>query len=224
MPRKAREKSSTGIYSILLESEHKIFRDDDDYNEFIERIGDYLDIGAIAFALIEKAICLIVKESEKGIGMDIKPITTSYARYYGAKYGLDGGLFKQRFKSAPIENATDMALNLACVHKLCDTLCEEGYTGRYEDEQLFIPEAALSLMGNTSEYDTFMANDKVYAPLFAPLGGERVSVPVVKKDVAKKEKPKATPVVETVATVVDEQKPIDTPKPKKKNNMPTWLL
>lgn len=233
MPRKAREKSSTGIYAILLESEYSIFRDDEDYNEFIGRIDDYLDMGAIAFALIEKAICLIVKESEKGIGMDIKPITTSYARYYGARYGLDGGLFKQRFKSMPIETAEDMALNLACIHKLCDTLSAEGYTGRYEGDDLFIPESAMALMGDTSRYDAIMAEGKALAPLYAVLAGEKAKVPV-KKAPAKKAAAKKKPVVEekvTLPTVAEEKavepvapKAEGTPKPKKKKNMPTWLL
>lgn len=234
MPRKAREKSSTGIYAVLLESEHKIFLDDEDYNEFIERIDDYLDMGAIAFALTEKAICLIVKESEKGIGMDIKPVTTSYARYYGARYDLDGGLFKQRFKSMPIETAEDMAQNLACIHKLCDTLSVEGYTGRYEGDELFIPEAAMALMSNAAHYDELMGEDKVLAPLFAVLSGEKAVKPVrkaaAKKSSAAKKKPakKVAPVKKGVgqglAPAVEkvEEKPVEAPKKKKK--MPTWLL
>ena len=242
MPRKAREKSSTGIYAVMLESEHKIFRDDEDYGEFIEKIDEYLDANAIAFALIENAVCLIVKESEKGIGMDIKPLTTSYARYYGTRYDLDGGLFKQRFKSEPIETEDDMSWNIVTLHKLCETLGVEGYTGRYDGNDLLIPESAMSLMGDREKYDELMSEEKVLTSFFAVLSPDKpdvvgqVKAPAAKKtakkakDVVKKSAPKKTPAVKKPEKVVKEEitspaveeKPAEVPKKKKK--MPTWLL
>ena len=240
MPRKAREKSSTGIYAILLESEYKIFRDDDDYNEFIGRIDEYLNMNAIAFALIESAVCLIVKETEQGIGKDIKPLTTSYARYYGAKYELDGGLFKQRFRSEPIESADDMAWNLACVHKLCETLGTEGYTGKYDGDEIIIGETAMALMGNSDKYDELMAEEKVLTSFFAVLSSDKPQQPPktsVKKSTVKTEAKKKTvkkEKAEPVKTVKKEEEvKIDKkitnaepeqPKVNKNKKMPTWLL
>lgn len=239
MPRKAREKSSTGIYAVLIEGVDKIFLDDEDYGEFIERIDDYLDLNAIAFALIHNAACLIVKESDGGIGLDIKPLTTSYARYYGSRYDSNGGVFKQRFKSLPIESAEDMAKNLACIHKLCDTLGEEGYTGRYDGDELFIPEAAVTLMGGLELYNELMDGDNALAELFVQLSGEKperkkperkaaakksTSVRAKKKTVKENAAPvkKETAVIEKPEPAAEEVKAPDAPKKKKK--MPTWLL
>lgn len=237
MPRKAREKSSTGIYAILLEGERELFRDDEDYNEFIERIDDYLDVFAIAFALTEKAICLIVKESERGIGMDIKPITTSYARYYGSRYESEGGIFKQRFKSSPIETADDMAWNLACIHKLCETLEVEGYTGRYDGDELFIPESAMALMGERAKYDELMSEEKVLTEFFAVLSPDKPDKPkkapvkrTTAKPAAKKtakkpvKKVEEKPVVKEIAVKEVKAAPVEEVKPVKKKKMPTWLL
>lgn len=234
MPRKAREKSSTGIYAVLLESEYEIFRDDDDYNEFIVRADEYLGANAVAFALIENAICLIVKESEKGIGMDIKPLTTSYARYYGTRYDLDGGLFKQRFKSEPIETADAMAWNLATVHKLCETLSKDGYTGKYDGDELIVSESAMSLMGDRTKYDELMGEEKVLTSFFATLSadksvlGENMPTPkTVKKSAPKKVKqtPSKTAEVKVEEKIEEkiEEKAEEKPIPKKKK-MPTWLL
>jgi hypothetical protein len=176
MPRKAREKSATGIYAVLITGSDKgrrLFYDDEDYNEFISRIDDYLDISAMAFALVENAICLIVKESEKGIGWDIKPITTGYARYFGARYECSGGLFAGRFKSKPIEDGEDMAAQLACVHRLCETIGAEGYTGRYDGDELFLADEAVELMGGKRLYDEEMHHEAGLTTFFASVGGKK---------------------------------------------------
>jgi hypothetical protein len=176
MPRKAREKSATGIYAVLITGSDKgrrLFYDDEDYNEFISRIDDYLDISAMAFALVENAICLIVKESEKGIGWDIKPITTGYARYFGARYECSGGLFAGRFKSKPIEDGEDMAAQLACIHRLCETIGAEGYTGRYDGDELFLADEAVELMGGKRLYDEEMHHEAGLTTFFASVGGKK---------------------------------------------------
>ena len=43
MPRKAREKSSTGIYHVMLRgiNQQQIFSDDEDYNNMLQIIREY---------------------------------------------------------------------------------------------------------------------------------------------------------------------------------------
>ena len=43
IPRKAREKSSTGIYHVMLRgiNQQQIFSDDDDYNNMLQIIREY---------------------------------------------------------------------------------------------------------------------------------------------------------------------------------------
>lgn len=251
VPRTAREKSKTGIYAILIkgsDSERKIFFDDEDYNEFIMRLDEYMDTAIMAFALCEKTICLIAKEDENGIGRDIKSITTSYARYYGGKYGSKGGIFEHRFRSVPIETPEELAKELACVHRFCDYTESDGYTGRYIDDELLITDEAMELLGDRNLYDEAMKAENpityFYSQIFVarrtynsnPRAGEskqqkRTEIKNAKKQTVEK-KPKTTSV--QPRTVKSEKEPEpelpkikEEPKQeikKKKKNMPSWLL
>lgn len=245
MPRKAREKSKTGIYAVLIkgaDASRRLFCDDDDYNEFISRLDDKLDTSAMAFAVCENSVCMIVKESEKGIGWDIKPVTTGYARYYGKRYGIDGGIFERRFKSEPIETPEQLAAQLACVHRLCDVTESDGYTGRYIDDELFITDEAMEILGSRDAYDEAMRSENPVTMFFAqaltdgttaqPLGNEpKVKIksepkneekpnPEREKNNAESPEPKS----EDKPKPKSEDKSEEKPKPKRKNNMPSWLL
>ena len=126
MARKAREKSSTGMYNIILKSNEVLFKNDEDYNFFISILKDYIT-AVYAYALTPYYICLAVKESDKGIGPDMKPLITKYARYYNRTYQTPGKLFKDRFKSEPINNEKELKNSIAIISNIAD-LCGEGRT------------------------------------------------------------------------------------------------
>lgn len=238
MPRKAREKSKTGIYAVLIKGSdtlRKLFYDDDDYNEFIARLDENLDTSVLAFSICENRICMVVTESEKGIGMDIKPVTTGYARYYGKRYGLSGGIFERRFRSMPIETPEALAEQLACVHRLCNISEKEGYTGRYIDDELFIPEEAMKILGSRDIYDEAMKAENPITPFFAE--SSQITVVGAKKESPKRTKKpeiKAKPEKEPIPKVKAEPEKIpmaepksemkSASKPNKKKKMPSWLL
>lgn len=56
-----------------------------------------------SYYLTKSEIRLVVKEGEKGISMTMKPVTTSYARYFNRTHEREGKLFADRFKSEPLE-------------------------------------------------------------------------------------------------------------------------
>lgn len=226
MPRTAREKSSVGMYAVLLMSadkERSLFIDDSDYEEFIDRIDNCLGDNAIAFSLVCGAACMIVKESGAGISMDIKSLTTGYARYYSTKYNKNGGVFERRFRSTPIETPEDMASQLACVHELCSIINDEGYTGRYDGDELSVNETALTLMGGTELYDKAMENQTELTAFFSIADRKHKSVKN-KKNISGAVKPDKKPVEEKQdKKPAEENQEIVKPK-KKKKDMPTWLL
>ena len=243
MARKAREKSSTGIYAVLLtaaDADRKLFYDDDDYNEFITRIYDMPDEPVLAFALCERAVCLVCRENERGIGWTIKPLTTSYAHYYGECYDNNGGLFERRFKSEPLETAEALAKALACVHRLCEGIGAEGFTGLYVDDELALPQLALDAMGGRDAYDAAMREDFALTTFFMPVTGEKPAKKAAEKkrapkaaDKAEKKKPEPKPVEKPEKKKSEpkaaEKKPAlgpeKAPAPaKKKKSMPSWLL
>lgn len=101
LPRNAREKSSTGIYHIMLRGIDKrnLFFDDEDRARFIENLikarekGKYENLG---YCLMDNHIHLLLKESED-IGTSMKRITVSYVGWNNRKYERTGHLFQNRY-------------------------------------------------------------------------------------------------------------------------------
>ena len=103
MARQARELSKSGMYRVTLRGE-ELFKDDADKETFRKMAEKYFETGEIYGINLEKTeIDLVVKEGKDGISMTMKPLTTSYARYFNKTHGADGKLFRGRFLSVPIE-------------------------------------------------------------------------------------------------------------------------
>lgn len=104
MARKAREKSATGVYAVILRSADNIFEKEDMRDEFAQCAEKYLGSGLMGIRFCHSRVNMLVKESEKGISMDMKPLITSFARTYNRTAQTEGKVFTDRFKSVPIES------------------------------------------------------------------------------------------------------------------------
>ena len=103
MARKAREISKSGNYYITLKG-NELFVTDEDKKMFVEILEKNFATGIVhSYYLTKSEIRLVVKEGEKGISMTMKPVTTSYARYFNRTHEREGKLFTDRFKSEPLE-------------------------------------------------------------------------------------------------------------------------
>ena len=105
MARKARVKSSIGVYYIELKGEKLFFTqaDRDKFTETAEEI--FADGGKIyGIFLSDTVIRMVVKESAAGISAAMKSLTIVYARYFNKANGLTGKLFTDRFKSIPLDS------------------------------------------------------------------------------------------------------------------------
>ena len=64
-----------------------------------------------AYCLMGNHFHLLIRERDERVGETIKRIASSYVYYYNRKYGRDGHLFKERFKSEPVRSALPLATN-----------------------------------------------------------------------------------------------------------------
>ena len=103
MAREARKISKSGNYYVVLKGE-ELFVTDEDKKMFVEILEKNFATGIVhGYELTKDEIRLVVKEGEKGISMTMKPVTTSYARYFNRTHDREGKLFVGRFKSEPLE-------------------------------------------------------------------------------------------------------------------------
>ena len=110
MPRQARQASETGIYHVMMRgiNHQNIFEEQEDYYQF------YI---LYAYCLMSNHIHLLIREREDTIGMAIKRIASSYVYYYNHKYSRDGHLFRERYKSEPVNDMAYFVTLLRYIHQ-----------------------------------------------------------------------------------------------------------
>ena len=122
MPRRAREKSGSGIYHIMLRgiNRQRIFEDDEDRKCFINTLQRYKEKSGYtvyAYCLMDNHVHLLMKEGEEQLGKVFKRIAGSYVYWYNWKYGRSGHLFQDRFKSEPVEDDAYFVIVLRYIHQ-----------------------------------------------------------------------------------------------------------
>ena len=70
-----------------------------------------------AYCLMSNHIHLLIREREDTIGMAIKRIASSYVYYYNHKYSRDGHLFRERYKSEPVNDMAYFVTLLRYIHQ-----------------------------------------------------------------------------------------------------------
>lgn len=125
MARTKREVSPLGLYHVLLRSEENLFPTADDKCEFEQICKKYFTDGRAMYSLAmnEYKIHLVFSDGGDGISEIIKPLTTSYARYYNRTYNRTGKLFTDRYKSTAIadENQlTDCVIYVDSTYEISD--------------------------------------------------------------------------------------------------------
>lgn len=131
MPRQPRISSGTGIYHVMMRgiNHQNIFEDEEDYYQFISTLDrvriKYDDNGNpsgtnctfYAYCLMSNHFHLLIREREESVGETVKRIASSYVYYYNRKYGRDGHLFKERFKSEPVNDMAYFTILLRYIHQ-----------------------------------------------------------------------------------------------------------
>jgi REP element-mobilizing transposase RayT len=131
MPRQPRKPSGTGIFHVMMRgiNHQEIFCDAEDYYHFINTLdrmrAQYDDDGNpcgtnciyYAYCLMSNHFHLLIREREESVGDTIKRIASSYVYYFNRKYGRDGHLFKERFKSEPVNDMAYFTTLLRYIHQ-----------------------------------------------------------------------------------------------------------
>ena len=131
MPRQARKESGTGIFHVMMRgiNHQNIFEDEEDNYQFINTLDRmrvrYDDEGNpcgsnctyYAYCLMSNHVHLLIRERDESIGDTIKRIASSYVYYYNHKYLRDGHLFKERFKSEPVNDMAYFTILLRYIHQ-----------------------------------------------------------------------------------------------------------
>ena len=104
MARKARLKAIDAIFHIMCKSisEVDLFRDTNDKEKYLSLVNKYKKLYFVkiyGYCLMDNHVHLLVDANGADISKVMHGINFSYARYFNKKYGRDGHLFKDRFKS-----------------------------------------------------------------------------------------------------------------------------
>jgi putative transposase len=104
MPRKARIDAPGALHHIIIRGieKRKIFEDDKDRDQFIERLGDILteaETPIYAWALIPNHVHLLLKTGLTPIAIIMSRLLTGYAGYFNRRHRRHGHLFQNRYKS-----------------------------------------------------------------------------------------------------------------------------
>ena len=122
MPRVAREKSSTGVYHVILRGHNQqpIFKEEEDAQRFLhtlekyQKSGDYL---VFAYCLMANHVHLLIKEEQTELGTIMKRIGASFVYWYNKKHERCGNLFQDRFRSEAVEDEAYFLTVLRYIHQ-----------------------------------------------------------------------------------------------------------
>ncbi len=122
MPRKARRKSDSGIYHIIMRGINRqiIFNEDEDYHKFLLTLEDYQKISEYTiygYCLMDNHIHLLLKVGTEPLEQVMRRICGRYVYWYNQKYERAGYLFQDRFKSEPVENDLYLLTVLRYIHQ-----------------------------------------------------------------------------------------------------------
>lgn len=122
MPRKARKRSNSGIYHLMLRGVNRqnIFMEDEDRLKFMETFRRYKQVSnyeIYAYCLMNNHVHLLIKENKEPISIIMKRISSSYVLWYNKKYSRCGHLFQERFRSEAVETDAYFLTVLRYIHQ-----------------------------------------------------------------------------------------------------------
>lgn len=108
MARKARKRSNSGVYHVLLRANAnlELFADEEDTAVYRKIIQEQVESGGCmiyAFSLHKTHAHLLLKEGTDPVGMSVKRLAAHYSYYFNVKYDHYGPIYQDRYKSQPVE-------------------------------------------------------------------------------------------------------------------------
>jgi len=121
MPRQARIDAPGAVHHIIARGieRGKIFRDDEDRDNFIKRLGDLLtetQTKCFAWALIPNHFHLLMKTGAVPIATIMRRLLTGYAAGHNRRHFRSGHLFQNRYKSILCQQDTYLKELVRYIH------------------------------------------------------------------------------------------------------------
>lgn len=121
MPRSARIDTAGVLHHIIVRGieKRKIFRDDKDREDFIDRLSVILPetkTACYAWALMSNHVHLLLRSGEAGISKVMRRLLTGYAVSFNLKYRRHGQLFQNRYKSILCQEDTYLKELVLYIH------------------------------------------------------------------------------------------------------------
>jgi len=174
MPRRARQKSTTGYYHVITRGVNRavIFEDEADYQKYISFLKKHLsetDIILIAYCLMNNHVHLLVRDPDGQLSAFMQKLGISYAQYFNTRHERTGHLFQGRFRSQNIEDEkyllTVYRYILMNPEKAgiaaAETYSWSSYHDYYAEDTLTDPSIIKSLIGRDEKLRDFLnRNDK----------------------------------------------------------------
>ena len=121
MPRQARLDAPGTLHHVMIRGIERspIFEDDQDRHDFISRTGmiaQETGTRILAWTLMGNHVHLLLFSGPPGISKFMRRLLTGYALRYNRKYGRNGHLFQNRYKSIVCEEGTYLLELVRYIH------------------------------------------------------------------------------------------------------------
>lgn len=122
MPRRARERSESGIYHVMVRGINRqdIFKDDSDRKKYLytlRKIKKESPFDLYAYCLMPNHVHLVIREDSQSVSDIMKRVGSRYVIWYNGKYERVGHLFQDRFKSEKVESDDYLLTVVRYVHQ-----------------------------------------------------------------------------------------------------------
>lgn len=109
MPRKAREKSVTNIYHVVIKGANNqlMFEERADYIKYLDLLSFFsneLNFSIYAYCLMSNHVHLLIENRDISLESIFRHINTSYSTWFNRKYQRSGYLQQGRYYSEPVDN------------------------------------------------------------------------------------------------------------------------
>jgi REP element-mobilizing transposase RayT len=182
MPRKARIDAPGALHHIIGRGieQRKIFRDDHDRKNFINRLGTILsetETSCYAWALMPNHFHLLLKTGQMPIATIMRRLLTGYAVSFNLRHKRHGHLFQNRYKSILCQedvylkelvryiHLNPLRAGLVSTHKELDQylFCGHGPLAGTSEQEWQSANEVLALFGNSKnvarkKYQAFIKN------------------------------------------------------------------
>ena len=150
MPRKARIKSSTGIYHVTMRgiNRQRIFEDEEDYKKYLWELKRFQGICGYqlyAWCLMPNHIHILIREGNEPLEQVFRRIGASFIYWYNMKYERIGHLFQDRYKSEPVEDSAYLLTVVRYIHQnpVKAGICKKPADYRYSSYSEYLNGGAL---------------------------------------------------------------------------------